>query len=314
MTVSTSPTAMEQFRSLSAKVRNWGRWGSDDQLGTLNLIDRAARRRGAACVQDGKAFSLALPLSVDGPQLGGIAGRTNPVLDVFMIREQILTPPGFGFSDDTIAMATQAATHWDGLCHASYDGVVYNGYPEASITASGTSRNGIEHAAGVLVTRGVLIDLARHQGVDVCDGGYPMTGDDLDAVCASIGVTVEPGDVILIRTGSMQRLLAGDKVGYAASAAGPSLRSVEWFHDHAVAAVATDTMTFEVFPSEHDDFVLPVHFLHLVDMGLTQGQNWNLEALAADCAADGRSTCLLSAPPEPIVGGIGTPVNPMAVK
>ena len=126
-------------------------------------------------------------------------------------------------------------------------------------------------------------------------------------------MTVEPGDVILIRTGRCNAPRRR-QVGYAASAAGPSLRSVEWFHDHSVAAVATDTMTFEVFPSEHDDFVLPVHFLHIVDMGLTQGQNWNLEALAVDCAADGRSTFLLSAPPEPIVGGIGSPVNPIAVK
>ena len=80
-------SAARQFRSLSAKVRNWGRWGSDDQLGTLNFIDNAARRRASVCVQDGKAFSLSLPLSVDGPQLGGIAGRANPVLDVFMIAE-----------------------------------------------------------------------------------------------------------------------------------------------------------------------------------------------------------------------------------
>jgi kynurenine formamidase len=305
---------MDTFRALSAKVRNWGRWGADDQLGTLNFIDAAARQRGAACVQDGKVFSLAIDLSVDGPQGGYIAGRANPTLDVFMVDEEMFTPPGFGFTDDAIAMGTQAATHWDGLCHASYEGRLYNGYPSSAISATGTTRNGIEHAAKVLVTRGVLLDFARYQGVDVCEPGYPITGDDLDALCASAGVTVEPGDAILIRVGNMQRLLAGDKAGYSSAAAGPSLHSVEWFHDHSVSAVATDTMTFEVFPSEHDDFMLPVHFLHIVDMGLTQGQNWQLEDLAADCAADGRYTFLLSAPPEPIVGGIGSPVNPIAVK
>ena len=66
------------------------------------------------------------------------------------------------------------------------------------------------------------------------------------------------------------------------------MQSAEWFHDHDVAAVATDTLTFEVFPCEREDLMLPVHPLHLVDMGLWQGQNWNLEELAADCADDGR--------------------------
>ena len=99
-------SSMEDFRALAAKVRNWGRWGDDDQLGTLNFIDAAARVRAAACVQDGKAFSLAIPLSVDGPQVGIIPGRENPVLDVFSIDEENITPPGFGFSDDSITMGT----------------------------------------------------------------------------------------------------------------------------------------------------------------------------------------------------------------
>jgi kynurenine formamidase len=307
-------SSMDDFRALSAKVRNWGRWGADDQLGTLNFIDAAARIRAAACVVDGKAFSLAIPLSVEGPQIGIIPGRENPVLDVFAIDEENITPPGFGFSDDSIAMGTQACTHWDGLCHCSYDGFLYNGYPTSAITRTGTAKNGIEQAAQVLLTRGVLVDLARLQGVEVVDAGYPITGDDLDAACAMGGVTVEPGDAILIRTGKMSHFLAGDKIAYATGGAGPSLQSVEWFHDQRVAAVATDTMVFEVYPSERDDFQLPIHFLHIVDMGLTQGQNWNLEVLADDCAADGRYTFLLSAPPEPIEGGIGAPVNPMAVK
>ena len=307
-------SSMDDFRALSAKVRNWGRWGADDEIGTLNLIDGAARTRAAACVQEGKAFSLAIPLSADGPQIGIIPGRENPVLDVFSIDERNITPEGFGFSDDSIAMGTQACTHWDGLCHASYDGFVYNGYPTSAITKTGTAKNGIQKASKALVSRGVLIDLAKLKGVDIVEPGYPLTGDDLDAACEMGNVTVQPGDVLLVRTGKMALFLAGDKVGYATGAAGPSLQSVEWFHGHDVAAVATDTLTFEVFPSERDDFQLPIHFLHIVDMGLTQGQNWNLEELAADCAADGRYTFLLSAPPEPVEGGIGAPVNPIAVK
>ena len=131
----------------------------------------------------------------------------------------------------------------------------------------------------------------------------------LDAACATAGVTVEPGDVVLLRTGAMSLFLAGDREGYASTNAGPSLQSVDWFHDHDVAAVATDNPTFE-----HVDFErsvpLPVHALHLVEMGMTQGQNWNLEELAADCAADGRATFLLSATPEPVTGGHRRPGRP----
>jgi kynurenine formamidase len=92
------------------------------------------------------------------------------------------------------------------------------------------------------------------------------------------------------------------------------MQTVEWFHRHQVAAVAIDNLIFEVFPCERPDLFLPVHFLHLVEMGLTQGQNWNMEALAADCADDGRYAFLLSASPEPIDGGTGAPVNPVALK
>jgi hypothetical protein len=120
--------------------------------------------------------------------------------------------------------------------------------------------------------------------------------------------------VILLRTGHMQLFHAGDKMQYATSAAGPSLATVRWFRRHDVAAVALDNLIFEVFPGERDDVMLPVHFLHLVDMGLTQGQNWDLEELAADCADDGRYTFLLSASPEPVLRGVGAPVNPVAVK
>jgi kynurenine formamidase len=119
--------------------------------------------------------------------------------------------------------------------------------------------------------------------------------------------------VVLLRTGAMARFLAGDREGYAMTNAGPSLQSVEWFHDRDVAAVATDNPTFECVDFERS-VPLPVHALHLVEMGMMQGQNWNLEALAADCAADGRATFLLAATPEPVTGGTGAPVVPMAVK
>jgi kynurenine formamidase len=304
----------DEFTELAARVRNWGRWGDDDELGTLNLIDDAARQRGAASVVTGEAFSLSVPLDEDGPQIGIIPGRFNPVHKVFQVNEiTIGDEDGTRFSDDSMELALQACTHWDALAHASYGGNLWNGHRADSITEAGASRCDIGKVK-TLVSRGVLLDIARLKGVDVIEAGYAFTGDDLDAAADLAGVTVEPGDVVLLRTGAMALFLAGDKIGYASASGGPSMQSADWFHDHDVAAVATDTMTFEVFPCERDDLMLPVHALHLVDMGLTQGQNWNLEALAADCAADGRATFLLSATPEPVTGGTGAPVAPVAVK
>ena len=270
-------------------------------------------QRGVACVHDGKTFSLAIPLDDNGPQIGFIPGRYNPIHKVFQINEVTIgDPDGTRFSDDQMDLALQACTHWDALSHSSYGGNLWNGHSADSITEAGAGTCGIGLVKS-LVSRGVLLDIARLKGVDVVEAGTPFTGADLDAACEMGGVTVEPGDVVLLRTGAMSLFLAGDRIGYASTNAGPSLQSVDWFHQHDVAAVATDNPTFE-----HVDFErtvpLPVHAIHLVEMGLTQGQNWNLEELATDCAADGRYTFLLSATPEPVTGGTGAPVVPVAIK
>lgn len=305
---------------LAARVRNWGRWGDDDQLGTLNLIDDVAVRRGVAAATTGRGFSLALPLSEDGPQMGFIPGRENPTHEMIALhmraqRGEAGRAEGAPmWNDDAFTMGTQACTHWDGLAHAAYDGHIYNGFPVESVTATGASRCGIE-GVGALASRGVLLDLPRTLGVERLEPGHALTPDELDAAVELARTTIEPGDIVLLRTGHLQHFLTGDRVTYAASAPGPSLDTVAWFHDHDVAAVATDNLIFEAFPGTRDDeILLPVHFLHLVDMGLTQGQNWDLEALATDCADDGRSTFLLVAPPEPLVGGVGAPVHPVAIK
>jgi kynurenine formamidase len=305
------------FHELAGKVRNWGRWGDDDEIGTINLIDPAARMRGAASVKTGRAFSLALPLHADGIQTGVIEGRINPVHTMVAINAAMSGDPSeFCTSDDQIQMGVQAATHWDGLGHVSYNGKIYNGFPASSITAEGgATKCGIEKITS-MTSRGVLLDIARLKGVDCLEGSYAITGDDLDAAAEMAKVKIEPGDIILLRTGKMVSLLQDppDKFGYMFPNPGPSLKSVEWFRRHDVAAVANDTLTFEVYPSEDPAAQLPVHLLHLVDMGMTQGQNFVLDALATDCAEDGQYTFFLEASPQPILGGTGTMVNPVAIK
>ena len=310
-------TARPHFAEVAAKVRNWGRWGPDDELGTLNFVDDAARRRGAASVVSGKAFALGLPLSeAEGIQAGFVEGRVNPSRTVTKVNEpQSPDREWVSFSEDVVTLATQGATHWDALAHCSYGGVIYNGYPADSVTAGTIARGGI-HRLETVLSRGVLLDVARALGHEVLDPGYPITPQDLDAACELARVTIEPGDIVLVRTGQMVHLDADprDLVAYTWPSPGLTIETAEWFWSHDVAAVATDTYVFEVYPCQYEDEYLPVHVLHLVEMGLTQGQNWVLDALAHDCAEDGRYTFLLDATPLPLTGGLGSPLNPVALK
>lgn len=307
------------------RVRNWGRWGDDDEIGTLNFLTDDVVRAAASCIRSGRRFSLAYPLQLNGLQTGAIHGRVNPLRTMVAInacftgdRETFCT------SDDVVTMGLQAATHWDGLCHASYRGKIYGGRDASTIDEHGASVCGI-HKITSLTGRGVLLDIARLQGVDELPPAYAITGDDLTAAAVRQGVDIRSGDIVLVRTGKMARAKAGDIMGYMGTidpttslplAAGIGLSCAEWFHAHEIAAVATDTITFEVFPWDPvaPGAMMPMHCIHLVDMGLTQGQNFDLEALAADCAADGQWDFFLEASPQPFVGAVGSPVNPVAIK
>jgi kynurenine formamidase len=305
----------ERFDQLAKAVNNWGRWGPDDQRGTLNFITDDVVRRAAGLVRDGNVISLALPLSEDGPQLGFVRGRTNPEHRMIAVHELMGGDDvdGVRFNDDAVSMGLQAATHWDGLSHVSYAGRMWNGVDPAEVDEAGAHQLGVE-TYGPLVSRGVLLDLACAAAVDRLEGGLALTRAHLETAEEMAGVRVEAGDIVLLRTGQMQLLQAGDKLGYAISTAGPSMETVEWFHERSVAAVATDNLSFEVYPGEVDGLALPVHMLHIVEMGLVQGQNFDLETLAAACAADGRYEFLLVAAPEPFRAACGAPVVPVVIK
>ena len=173
------------FNEVAARVRNWGRWGGDDEVGTLNLVDGASRRRGALEVVEGEAFALGLPLSAaEGIQAGFIEGRVNPSRTMIAVNQPVSGDPEWiCTSEDVLTLATQCATHWDALAHCSYGGVMYNGYAASSVGPDGAARCGI-HRLGAVVSRGVLLDVARALGRDVLEPGYPITPDDLDAACA----------------------------------------------------------------------------------------------------------------------------------
>ena len=305
------------FTELAASLRQWGRWGDGDRLGTLNLIDGDAVRRGAAAVRDGRTLSLAMRFDDRSPQVGSIPGRINPLRTMVAIN----TPysehgtDGFCTSDDVVTMGLQASTHWDALAHVSYGGVCWNGVPASTITAESGARELGIHRVRSLTSRGVLLDVARAAGVERLDPGRPVTADDLDAAADLAAVRVEPGDVVLVRTGQAGLYRARRRDEYTTGhQPGIASSCPAWFKAHDVAAVATDTLAFEVFPGEDPAMLFPVHLLDLVELGLLQGQNFDLEDLAADCAADGRYEFLLEASPIPFTGATGAPVNPVAVK
>ena len=299
-----------EFHELARKVNNWGRWGEADELGTLNFITDETVRAAAATIRHGKRFALGLPLDPNGPQIGAIPGRVNPQRTMVSINMAFTGDPAdVCFSDDVVTMGLQAATHWDALAHVTYDGRMWNGFPTSDIDEDGAAHCGIANVT-TLVGRGVLLDVARIKGVDRLEPGYQITPADLDAC----GVEVQSGDIVLVRTGHMALFKDGLRDKYGGESPGLTMATSLWFHEHEVAAAATDTMPFEVFPCERDDCLLPVHMLDLVEMGLTQGQNFDLEALAADCAGDSVYTFFLDASPLPFTRGLGAPVQPVAIK
>ena len=262
------------------------------------------------------SFSLSIPMNADGPQTGRVMGRENPKRTVTVASFAFTGDSGdFQTSDDKIETGLQSATHWDALAHAGYDDLLYNDTPSSVINMEqGATRLGIENF-GPVVTRALVCDVARLKGVDWFEEPYSITGSDLEACVTNAGAKVEAGDVLLVRTGQMHWLREGDRHRYADISPGVGVGSLEWLHDHDVAAIATDTHTFEPYPGEGENpFLFPVHMIELRDMGMPQGQQWALDELAADCASDGVIECLLVATPLPVTGGIGGLVAPTAAK
>ena len=308
------------IREMGAKCRNWGKWGPDDEVGTLNYITPAKIAAAARLVKRGVTFSLAIPLDNTGPQINQ-PRRFNP------IHRMILTGPDFtsgafkrpgnvGFADDMVIMALQCATQWDALSHCFLDGKLYNGYDANLVSSEGAKKNGMEKMARFIVTRGVLLDLPRVKGVEWLEPGYAITVADLDAALAAHGVAVGTGDALLIRTGQMamckKRGGWGDYAG--GDAPGLSFHTAPWIHGKQLAAVATDTWGMEVRPNELPDSYQPLHQILIPHMGLLVGEIFDLEGLAADCALDRVYDFQFVAPPLPITGAVGSPINPLAIK
>jgi kynurenine formamidase len=194
---------------------------------------------------------------------------------------------------------------------------MWNGFPISDVTALGAKRNGIEKWSSKIVTRGVLLDLARFKGVDSLGPGYAITEDDLVGCIESQGETsvVGTGDVVLLRTGWLDSRRASGWGDYAGGdEPGLSFATAGWLHRTEIAGIASDTWGIEVRPNEFPDSFQPLHQIVIPNIGLLIGENFDLDALAADCEADRAYECLFVAAPIPFTGSVSGLVNPQAIK
>ncbi|MGU3501157.1 cyclase family protein [Mycobacterium sp. C31M] len=328
---------MTDFRRVADDVRNWGRWGDDDELGTLNLITDDKVAEAAALVKKGKVISLGGDFGSNGPQ-GAFKFRFNPIhvmtvdggdaqtlvkhapewarKSVAQELSSFFVDNIFRFNDDMITMSLQAATQWDALSHVYYEDKLYNGFPADSVTSFGARHLGIETVDGKgIVSRGVLLDVVAHRGEEVfCQPGNPITPAELDDIAAKQGVQIRSGDIVVVHTGWWTRFLSTGDGQEAGS--GLDWTCASWLHDHEVAAVAADNLMVEDPDPENgvEGTFLPMHMLCLRDMGLMFGEYWDLTGIAADCRADGVYDFQLIAPPLKVVGAVGAPVSPIAIK
>jgi kynurenine formamidase len=305
---------MEDFRELGKRLSNWGRWGAEDERGTLNLITPERLVAAAGLVRKGAVFDLGIPFDDQGPQPGG--ARINPVHLMSQTGDTQVFPGGFRYADDYIFMPLQGASQWDALAHVYYDDQLYNGYPASDVTVVGAFHDTIDRIAKGVAGRGVLLDIARLRGVDWLGAGEVITPDDLEAaIAAQDSVEVGSGDILLFRTG-WRRMFLEQKSAQDFMAGEPGLGQdcCEWLHEREIAAVCSDNWAIEVLPGELPDVVLNVHMVLIRDMGLTLGEILDFEELAADCAADGVWEFFFCAPPLKVTRGVGSPINPLAIK
>jgi kynurenine formamidase len=307
---------MTDFRKVGAQVSNWGRWGSDDQRGTLNLITPDKIRQGVASVRRGAVFELSVALDATGPVWNTSRTRVRPMHVMTALPDQWGPEMAGAFgTDDWIFMPLQGGTQWDSLAHVGYDEHFYNGVHMSQVDAGGARRNGIDNVLPGVVGHGVLLDVARAKGVDWLAGGTPITPADLENTERAQGIRVEEGDVLLFRTGWRLKAVREGWRDWHSTEPGLTLECAQWLHERGVAAVASDNHGIEVGPTTTPGPVgHPLHFVLIRDMGMPLGEVFDLEALAADCAGDGQWDFLFSAPPLRIPGAVGSPVSPVAVK
>lgn len=287
--------------ALFERCSNAGRWGPDDERGTLNLIALEHHRRALGLVRHGEVVALGRPLRASGTDAPATLRPTIEVLggDVVSAGEVLtLTPHGF------------EVTHLDSLGHSFHRGHAYNGRAVSDVIGDeGLHHGAILAAAKGIVTRGVLLDVAAARGVEHLAAGDGVGAEDLDAAEALTGTTVQAGDAVVVHTGLARRVAGGIDTPTLREGLTPD--AIPWLHERDVAIYAGDCI--ERLPSGYDGIPLPLHQVGMVAMGLWFLDNPDVEALRDACATHGTSVFALIIAPLAVPGGTASAVNPLAL-
>jgi len=295
-----APQNAAEFDALFQQVKNWGRWGPNDQLGSANLVDAAKRKQAIALAKTGETVSLA-----HNPLTEKADDNASP-FEHTMLR---------GNSMDRYAVSYHgyAHSHIDALCHILYKDQTYNGYARADVnTDKGCTRLGIQNLKNGVVTRGILIDIPRLRNVPYLEPGTALYVEDLEAWEKKSGVKIASGDAILLRTGRWARREALGPWNVGQKMAGLHASVAPWIKARGVAFVGSDAAE-DVVPSMVEGVALPVHTLFITALGINLLDNQDLEALGEMAAKLNRWAFMLTINPVPVTGGTGFPLNAIAM-
>jgi kynurenine formamidase len=300
----------DEFGKLYRELSNWGRWGDDDERGTLHYVTPERVVAAAGLVREGVSVTLSLPLATE-------AALSNPEPadhHMTMLADTDIGSGSLRFAKDYVGLDyhNDGHTHVDAFCHVAYEGSLYNGRPQDAVTPEGAKSDAIEVMKDGLIGRGVLLDIPRLRGLHWLEPGEHVQRGDLEAAEEEQGVTVGEGDILLVRTGHARRL---DDVGpwkTASAKAGLHPRAMPFLAERGVAALGCDGNN-DTAPSTTEGVGFPIHVLALNAMGLHLFDYLQLEDLSAACERYGRWDFMFVASPLRISGGTGSPLNPIAV-
>jgi kynurenine formamidase len=295
-----APRNAAELDEMFQQVKNWGRWGADDQLGSANLVTAAKKKQAAALVKSGITVSLAHNVLTE---------RAEDVTSPF---EHTMNR---GNQMDTYRVSYHgyAHSHIDALCHFLYKDQTYNGYAKADVnTDKGCTKLGIDNLKSGIITRGVLFDIPRLKNVEYLEPGTPIYSEDLEAWEKKTGIKVSSGDAILVRTGRWARRAKLGPWNVAQNAAGLHASVTPWIKTRGIAFLGGDVGS-DVVPSQVEGVTLPIHTLLIAGLGINLLDNQDLEAVAETAAKLNRWEFMLTIAPVPVTGGTGFPLNALAV-
>ena len=298
-----------EFRALFQRVCAWGRWGEDDERGALNELTPEHVVAASRLVRSGETVTLGLPLNTHR----GMANPEPAVHRMTMLGDTDIGSGTLRFVKDYIGVDyhNDGHSHIDALCHVAFDGAFYNGRVVESVTAAGAATNTIEGVKHGLVGRGVLLDVPRVRRVPWLEPGEHIFRDDLESAEREQGVTVGPGDILLVRTGHSRRL-AHEPWDTPSAKAGLHPTAAPFLAERRIAALGSDGNS-DTAPNSTEGIAFPIHVLTLNAMGVHLLDYLQFEDLAAVCEREGRWEFLFATAPLRIVGGTGSPLNPTAI-